>query len=109
MIPQPKTISDYNQFMNGVDLHDQLRKRYACPSKKYWKYLLWYIVDCYRVNAYFVHKESIFIKDNEEKAIFLHWASGLYSGLNGISFDENLVERNQNKSYCFEYYSPHGI
>ena len=60
MIPQPKAISDYNQFMNGVDLHDQLRKRYACgrPSKKYWNYLLWFIVDCYRVNAYFVYKES---------------------------------------------------
>ena len=60
MIPQPKAISDYNQFMNGVDLHDQLRKRYACgrPSKKYWKYLLWFIVDCCRVNAYIVYKES---------------------------------------------------
>ena len=57
MIPQPKAISDYNQFMNVVDLHDHLRKRYACgrPNKKYWKYLLWFIVDCY---AYFVYKES---------------------------------------------------
>ena len=70
MIPKPKAISNYNQFMYGVDLHDQLRKRYACgrPSKKYWKYLLWFIVDCCRVNAYIVCKESS-IKDNEEKAI----------------------------------------
>ena len=60
MIPQPRAISDYKQFMNGVDLHDQLRKWYACgrPNKMYWKYLLWYIVDCYRVNTSFVYKES---------------------------------------------------
>lgn len=60
MVPQPKAIADYNQFMNGVDLHDQLRKKYACgrPSKKYWKYILWFILDCCRVNAYLVYKEA---------------------------------------------------
>lgn len=30
MIPQPKAIADYNRFMNGVDLHDQMRKKYSC-------------------------------------------------------------------------------
>ncbi|XP_062615302.1 piggyBac transposable element-derived protein 4-like [Saccostrea cucullata] len=60
MIPQPKAISDYNQYMNGVDLHDQMRKKYACgrPSKKYWKYILWFILNCARVNAYILFKES---------------------------------------------------
>lgn len=60
MVPQPKAIADYNQFMNGVDLHDQLRKKYACgrPSKKYWKYILWFILDCCRVNACLVYKEA---------------------------------------------------
>ena len=74
MFAQPKTISDYNYFMNRVDLHDDLRKRYACgrPSTKYWHYLLRFIVDCCCVNAYFMYKESIFIKDDEAKAIFLH-------------------------------------
>lgn len=58
MVPQPKAIADYNQFMNGVDLHDQLRKKYACgrPSKKYWKYILWFILDCCRVNAYLLYE-----------------------------------------------------
>ena len=34
--------------MNGVDIHDQLREPYPAgrPSKKYWKYIMWFIVDC---------------------------------------------------------------
>lgn len=60
MIPQPKAIADYNRFMNGVDLHDQMRKKYSCgrASKKYWKYLMWFIIDCARTNAYIIFREA---------------------------------------------------
>ncbi|CAL9687268.1 unnamed protein product [Knipowitschia caucasica] len=57
-VPQPQAINRYNQHMNGVDVHDQLRKKYAASraSKKYWKYILWFVVDCCRVNAWILYK-----------------------------------------------------
>ena len=57
-VQQPHAIHRYNQHMNGVDVHDQLRKKYAASraSKKFWKYILWFVVDCCRVNAWIVYK-----------------------------------------------------
>ena len=39
---QPHSVSAYNRFMGGVDLHDQFRMKYDVGrnSKKWWKYLL---------------------------------------------------------------------
>lgn len=60
--PSIKILADYmyHQLMNDVDLHDQLRKKYASvrPSKKYWMFILWFVLDCCRVNAYIVYKEA---------------------------------------------------
>lgn len=60
VVPQPEAIHRYNQHMNGVDVHDQLRKKYAAsrPSKKYWKYILWFVVDVCRVNAWILYRMS---------------------------------------------------
>lgn len=57
-VPQPQAINRYNQHMNGVDVHDQLRKKHAAShaSKKYWKYILWFVVDCCRVNAWILYR-----------------------------------------------------
>ena len=59
-IPQPKAIERYNQHMNGVDTHDQMRKKYPAgrASKKYWKYIFWFTVDCCTVNSWILYKES---------------------------------------------------
>lgn len=60
VVPQPEAIHRYNQHMNGVDVHDQLRKKYAAsrPSNKYWKYILWFVVDVCRVNAWILYRMS---------------------------------------------------
>ena len=52
-IPQPKAIPSYNFHINGVDIHDQMQKKYpdGRPSEKYWKYIMWFVVECCRVNA----------------------------------------------------------
>ena len=59
-VDQPAAIEAYNQCMNGVDLHDQMRKKYGAGrnSKKYWKYIMWFILDCCRVNAWIMYKET---------------------------------------------------
>lgn len=58
--PQPKAIADYTRFKNGVDIHNQMRKKYSCgrASKKYWKYLMWFIIDCARTNAFIIFREA---------------------------------------------------
>lgn len=38
-----------------------MRKKYVCGwlSKKYWKYIFWFILDCCCVNVYFMYKEVL--------------------------------------------------
>lgn len=57
---QPQSCQQYNQYMGGVDLHDQYRMKYEVGrnSKKWWKYLFWFLVNCAIVNAFILYKHS---------------------------------------------------
>lgn len=46
--------------MNIVDPRDQMRKKYLCGrvNKKYWKYLMMFIIDCACTIAYIVFRED---------------------------------------------------
>ena len=57
---QPSAVHSYNQFMNGVDRHDQLRMKYSVGrfGKKHWRYLVWFLVNCSIVNAFIIYKEK---------------------------------------------------
>ena len=57
---QPHSVSSYNKFMGGVDLHDQLRMKYDVGrnSKKWWWYLFWFLLNCCIVNAYIMFTMS---------------------------------------------------
>ena len=59
-IRQPAAIFAYNQYMGGVDLHDQLRMNYSLGrnSKKWWRYLFWFLVNCSIVNSFLLFKAS---------------------------------------------------
>ena len=50
----------YNKYMNGVDKHDQNRMKYGLEwfSVKYWKYLLWFLVNSCVVNAYILYEKT---------------------------------------------------
>ena len=54
----PSAIVNYNQNMGGVDLSDQYRSYYPVGrhSKKFWKALLWYLVNMALVNSYIIYK-----------------------------------------------------
>ena len=61
-VPCPEFIDSYNQYMSGVDTHDQLRlQRYSVQRSlrlaKYYKMLFLGLVDMGLVNAYIVHRE----------------------------------------------------
>ncbi|XP_052233143.1 piggyBac transposable element-derived protein 4-like [Dreissena polymorpha] len=45
--------------MGGVDLHDQLRAKYPSGrnSKKWWRYLFWFLLDSAIVNSFVLYNE----------------------------------------------------
>ena len=57
----PVVAHQYNQFMSGVDLADQLRQYYSAGrrSKKYWKYIFWFLVDVSICNAFAAPKAQL--------------------------------------------------
>ena len=59
-VPCPKNIIFYNKFMGGVDLADQNRAYYPVgrESVKFWRYLVWYMVNTTIINALVIYKES---------------------------------------------------
>ncbi|GMF34566.1 unnamed protein product [Phytophthora fragariaefolia] len=61
-VPCPNAVTDYQRWMGGVDVHDQLRlQRYSLQTStkfKYYKSLFLGLVDMALVNAYLSHKEA---------------------------------------------------
>ena len=57
-ITKPKIVTDYNQFMSGVDIADQLMVYYACGRKsmKWYKRVFWRLIDHAILNAYILFK-----------------------------------------------------
>ena len=56
----PNVVLLYNQHMNGVDMSDQLRQEYPTyrKSKKWWKYIMWFLFDVAACNAFLLMKSS---------------------------------------------------
>ena len=59
-VPSAPVVKSYNNNMGGVDLSDQLRGYYMTgrKSKKWWRCLLWFLVDVSIVNADILEKVS---------------------------------------------------
>ncbi|XP_033730112.1 piggyBac transposable element-derived protein 4-like [Pecten maximus] len=57
-LPQPLTVYSYNKYMGGVDRQDQLRMAYDVgrASKRWWRYIFWFLVNCAIVNSFIVYK-----------------------------------------------------
>ena len=63
----------YNQKMNGVDRHHQLRMTYSLgrDREKSWKYIFWFVMNCSIVNAFIIFSNSS-RRQNAEKKRFTH-------------------------------------
>lgn len=59
-VKAPQVVENYNKNMNGVDHGDQLRMQYPTSrrSKKFWKYLFWFLFDTAITCAYILMRES---------------------------------------------------
>ena len=59
-VPSVPVVKSYNNNMGAVDLSDQLRGYYMSgrKSKKWWRCLLWFLVDTSIVNAHISEKAS---------------------------------------------------
>ena len=60
-LTKPIAIVNYNSYMGGVDLADQLRSYYPIgrESKKWWKYLFWFVIESSVVNAFIIYSETL--------------------------------------------------
>jgi hypothetical protein len=56
----PKIIDDYNHFMGGVDISDQLRSYYSSQLKvrRNWMPLFFWLLDTTIVNSYLIYKKN---------------------------------------------------
>lgn len=59
-VPTVPAAISYNKNMGGVDLNDQQRNYYAVgrKSRKWWRSLLWFLVDVSIVNAHILETEA---------------------------------------------------
>ncbi|XP_072342411.1 piggyBac transposable element-derived protein 4-like isoform X1 [Scyliorhinus torazame] len=57
---KPQSVIEYNKYMGGVDLSDQMRSYYPVgrASKKWWRCVLWYLMNITIVNAWLIFKRS---------------------------------------------------
>ena len=57
-VPCPPSIVEYNRHMGGVDRSDQLRGYYKvrCKSRKFYRYIFWFLFDSCAVNTFILHK-----------------------------------------------------
>ena len=81
VVKMPVVIHQYNMYMSGVDLSDQLRQYYATgrQSKKYWKYIFWFLIDASICNAFVASKGQL--SDTGKQFLFrLALAEQLISG-----------------------------
>lgn len=57
-ISKPRIITDYNEFMSGVDIADQYMVYCACGRKsmKWYKRVFWWLLDHATLNAYIIFR-----------------------------------------------------
>ena len=60
-VAAPMSIVSYNKWMGGVDRGDQMRQYYhlRLKSRKFYKYIFWFLVNVCIANSYIIHKNII--------------------------------------------------
>ena len=63
---RPQALTDYNNFMNGVDRNDQYRWQHPCyiKSMKWWKAVFFFLVDLSLINSFLLYKNRPTVDPN---------------------------------------------
>lgn len=74
-LPIPIVIDDYNHFMGGVDIADQLRGYYntQLPVRRTWMPLFFWLLDTAIINSYLILKKSGVNISHKEFRLQLVW------------------------------------
>ena len=86
-LPVPKMVDDYNHFMNGVDIADQLRARFSTQlqSSRTWMPMFYYLLDTAIGNAYILSK-------HHRKSKEFKYVRGTHRAFREALIDELLVQ-----------------
>ena len=58
-VAKPRIVTDYNEYMSGVDISDQLMVYYACGRRtlKWYKRVFWRLIEHILINSYILFKQ----------------------------------------------------
>src|SRR5436305_3226122 len=84
-LPIPMAIDDYNQFMGGVDIADQLRAGFSTQQQgvKPWRPLFYWLLDSTIINAFTLseHQRKARLGGNNVRSAHRTFREGLVSDL----------------------------
>ena len=99
--PCPTAIIDYNNYMGGVDLADQMLSYYSMTSRrmlKWWKKVFWRMVDLCIVNSWIIFRTNTPDSDIKSQRLFrLKLVQELVQPLIDIQSSQNCPEYLQDK------------
>ena len=98
ILPIPKAIDDYNHYIGGVDIADQLRAGFTTQQRglKPWRPLFYWLLDSTIINAFRLseHQRKARLHGRKDNVRSAHWAfrQALVS---------ELLKNPQSTPYCY--------
>ena len=70
-VPRPQSVGLYQSFFRGVDIFDQFRSKYLVgrPSKKWWKYVLFSLINTAIIDAFLIMKRSVRVQNKKYRQL----------------------------------------
>ena len=101
----PNVVKDYNNYMGGVDKHDQLRQVYGLDRKsvKWWHRIFFGLLDMSIVNVFVIYKESCPDEVVNIKSFKRELASGL------LAYSKDRGDRKSPKRRKSNYSVPDSV
>ena len=105
-VPCPTSICEYNKYMGGVDLNDQLRGYYhvRLKGRKFYKYIFWFLFDVAVTNAYILAKHHSQLTVNSVKDFRSGLAKSLITDFNGRKRAGRRPSSQPSQKFCTDHF-----